>query len=179
MAVVIIYGGEHNGEHVAVSGGRLTIGCSTDCDIILRSKDVSARHAQLVIKDKVCWLQDLGSNNGTLLRKSRILQQALTPGDEFFIANYRFVFAESAEAFSEKAEATMEEIRRMLHGQLINELNLKRMTLEQMADRALRNRAGEVLDTLIKVHEREIPDQYDRAELKKAVLDAALALGPL
>ncbi len=178
-AVLMIYGGEYHGEQVAVNGDRLTIGRSTDCEVILRSKDVSSRHAQLVIRDKVCWLQDLGSSNGTLVKKKKIVQQPIASGDEFFIADYRFVYADNAEAFAEKAEATMEEIRQSLHSQLIGELNLKRLTLAQMADQSMRRRATDVLEKLIKERERDIPAQYDRAELKKAVLDAALGLGPL
>jgi len=178
-AVLAIYGGEYQGEHVELSGGRLTLGRSTECDVILRSKDVSSRHAQLVFRDKVCWLQDLGSSNGTIFKKKKIVQQPLSSGDEFFIGDHRFVFAENAEAFAESAEATMEEIRQTLHAKLIIELNLKRLTLAQMADQSLRRRAGDVLDKLIEAREKDIPAHYDRAELKKAVLDAALGLGPL
>jgi pilus assembly protein CpaF len=179
VAVLVINGGEYHGEQVELSGDRLAIGRSTDCEIILRSKDVSSRHAQLVIRDKVCWLQDLGSSNGTILKKKKIVQQPLVSGDEYSIAGYRFVFADNAEAFVEKAEATMEEMRQQLHAQLIGELNLKRLTLAQMADTSLRRRAGDVMDKLIKEREKDIPAHYDRGELKKAVLDAALGLGPL
>jgi pilus assembly protein CpaF len=177
--VLVIFGGEYNGDQVQVASDRITIGRSTDCDIILRNKDVSSRHAQLVIRDKVCWLQDLGSSNGTIYTGKKIIQHPLASGEEFHIVNYRFVFAENAEAFAEKAEATMEEIRQSLHAKLIGELNLKRLSLAQMADQSLRRRASDVLDKLIEARERDIPAQYDREELKKAVLDAALGLGPL
>ena len=178
-AVLVIYGGEYQGEHVELTGDRLVLGRSTECEVILRSKDVSSRHAQLVVRDKICWLQDLGSSNGTLFKKKKIVQQPLVSGDEFFIGNYRFVFAEDAKAFADKAEATMEEIRQDLHAKLIGELNLKRLTLAQMADQSLKRRAADVLDKLIEAREKDIPAHYDRGELKKAVLDAALGLGPL
>ncbi len=179
MAVVVISGGEYSGEQVDITGERLLIGRSTECDVILRDKNVSYKHAQIVARGKVFWLQDLGSTNGTTLRKNRIVQNILAPGDEFELGKYRFVFSESVQVFEEKAEATMEEFRRVLHGLLIAELNLKKLTLSQMADTSLRQRAGEVLDRLIKGREKEIPAGYDRGELKKAVLDAALGLGPL
>jgi pilus assembly protein CpaF len=179
MPVLVISGGEFRGEHIPLNGDRLSIGRSTECDVILRSKDVSSRHAQIVIREKVCWLQDLGSSNGTFFKKKKIVQQSLSTGDEFAIANYRFILADSPEDYAEKAEATMEEVRRMLHAQLIGELNLKRMTLAQMQDNSLRRRADDVLEKLIRTHEKAIPDQYNRDELKKAVLNAALGLGPL
>jgi pilus assembly protein CpaF len=179
MPLVVISGGDLKGQQVEITGARLTIGRSADCDVILRSKDVSSRHAQLVVRDKVWWLQDMGSTNGTIVKKKRIVHQALAPGDEFAIGGYNFVFDESAQAYGEKAEATMDEIRRQLHGQLIGQLNLKRLTLAQMADDSLRRRAGDVLDKLIQARSREIPEQYDHEILKKAVLDAALGLGPL
>jgi len=179
MPVIVIYGGEYHGEQIEVAGDRLTIGRSADCDIILRSKDVSSHHAQIVSREKVWWLQDLGSTNGTLLKKKKIVQQAIAAGEEFSVGEYRFVFADSAESFAEKAEASVEEVRRMLHTELINELNLKRMTLAQMADKTLRRRASDALEKLMDAHEKEIPGSYNRSELKKAVLDAALGLGPL
>jgi pilus assembly protein CpaF len=178
-AVLVIYGGEYQGEHVELSGDRLVIGRSTECEVILRNKDVSSQHAQLVKRDKVVWLQDLGSSNGTLFQKKKIVQQPLNSGDEFSIGIYRFVFADDAKVFADKAEATMEDIRQQLHGKLIGELNLKRLTLAQMADQSLKRRAADVLDKLIQEREKDIPVQYDRSELKKAVLDAALGLGPL
>jgi pilus assembly protein CpaF len=179
IAVLVIFGGEYHGEHIELTGDSIALGRSADCDVILRNKDVSSHHAQLVVRDKVCWLQDLGSSNGTLYKKKKVLQQPLSSGDEFFIGNYRFVFADNAEAFAEKAEATMEEIRQKLHTQLITQLDLKKLTLAQMADQSLRRRANDVLDKLIEEREKDIPAQYDRALLKKAVLDAALGLGPL
>ena len=179
MAVVVIFGGEYDGEQVEISGERVLIGRSIECDIILRDKNVSYKHAQVVAREKVFWLQDLGSTNGTLLGKQRITQNVLAPGAEFSIGKYRFVFSESAQLFEEKTEASMEEFRRTLHGLLITELNLKKLTLSQMADTSLRHRASEVLDRLVKAREKEIPLGYDRGELKKAVLDAALGLGPL
>src|SRR5258708_32895832 len=99
MAFVVLHGGEYRGEHMEVPGDRLTIGRSADCDLILQSKDVSSRHAQLILRHKIWWLQDLGSTNGTLFKKKKIIHQVLADGDEFAIATYRFVFAENTERF--------------------------------------------------------------------------------
>ena len=178
MALLVVYGGEYSGEKIEI-GGQMTIGRTLDCDLILRDSLVSSRHAQIIKRDKDFWLQDLGSTNGTLINKKKIIQQRLSSGDEFTISKYRVVFMMDTAAFSEEREATLEEIRRGLHESLIDELNLKQLTIDQMADKSLRKRASDVLGRLLLERRREIPAEYDLEDLKKAVLDAALGLGPL
>ena len=179
MALLIVHGGEYNGERVEVKGGRLTIGRSLESDVILRDSEVSSHHAQVVQRDKVFWLQDLGSTNGTKVKEHKVIQERLLSGFEFNISKYRFSFVESGDSLTDEQEATLEEIRRSLHNSLIEELNLKQMSLEQMMDESLRKKASGVMDRLLKERRREIPPIYDLSEIKKAILDAALGLGPL
>src|SRR4051812_38995651 len=114
MAVIIITGVEYNAQHVEITGNRLTLGRSVDFDVILRNKEVSDLHAQLVIRDKVCWVQDMCSSIGTVVKKKRIFNHPLVEGDEFSIGPYRFVLSDSAPQASESAEATLQKVRRML-----------------------------------------------------------------
>ncbi len=179
MPIIVIQGGEYKGEKIDVAGGRMSIGRALQCDIILRDSEVSSRHAQIIQRDREYWIQDLGSTNGTLIDRKKIVQQRLASGQEFSISYYTLTFVESGEAFNEELEATLEEIRRGLHSSLIDELNLKQMTLDQMQDKSLRKRASDVLTRLITERRREIPPEYDADELRKSVLDAALGLGPL
>ena len=51
----------------------LTIGKGPECDIVIDSKYVSTRHAQLTKSDGRWWLQDLGSKNGTRLNNRKIV----------------------------------------------------------------------------------------------------------
>ena len=179
MALIVVYGGEYKGEKFEIARGRMSIGRSLQNDIILRDKEVSSKHAQIIRRDGEFWIQDLGSTNGTLYNKDRIIQQRLDSGDKFAISEYQLSFVESGEAFTEEQEATLGEIRRFLHGALIDELNLKQMTLDDMMDKGLRGRAGDVLNRLVLERRRDIPPEYDTDDLKKSVLDAALGLGPL
>ena len=171
--------GEYNGDKVEVDGGRLVIGRSLDSDVILRDSEVSSRHAQIIERNKVFWLQDMGSTNGTLVKDRTIIQERLSSGFEFKISKYRFSFAEAKDVMSLEDEATLEQIRRALHNGLIDELNLRQMTLAQMQDKSMRKRAAGVMDRLLKDKKRDIPPEFDLGEIKKAVLDAALGLGPL
>jgi pilus assembly protein CpaF len=180
MALIVIHGGEYSGERVEIARGKLLIGRSLQSDIILRDKEVSTKHAQIIQREKSFWIQDLGSTNGTFIDRKRIIQQRLNPGLEFEISTYRLTFMETGEGFTEEQEASLEQVRRALHNGLIEELNLKRMTMEEMQqDTNLRRRANDVLTRLIMERRRDIPAAFDTEDLKKSVLDAALGLGPL
>ncbi len=179
MPAVVVNGGEYKDHVVEVPGGHLTIGRSLEADLVLHDKQVSTRHAQIILREKQYWLQDLTSTNGTLVKKKRIINYKLAPGDEFTIDKYRLTFAESGEAFDELREASVEEVRRSLHSQLIAEMNLKTVSATAMADKTLRKRAADVLDKLLDERKNDIPKDYDRSKLQKAVLDSALGLGPL
>ncbi|MEI6808245.1 MAG: ATPase, T2SS/T4P/T4SS family, partial [bacterium] len=179
MPAIVVNGGEYKDLVVEVSGGRIRIGRSLESDLILHDKEVSTNHSQIIFRDKVFWLQDLGSTNGTIVKKKRIINHRLTPGDEFSVSRYTLSFIESADKFAELRQASFEEVRRSLHSQLIAEMNLKQISALQMADKTLRKRADEVIERLLVKHENDIPCDYDLVILKKAVLDSALGLGPL
>ncbi len=179
MPLVMVDGGEYAGTQIEINGGRLSIGRAIDCDLILHDRDVSSHHAQIVLREKSYWLQDLGSTNGTKIDNRKIIQQKVAAGLKFVISRYTITFADSAKMLEADKEATFGDVLRTLHNELIAELNLKQMTAAQMADESLRKKAGEVLDRLLDQKKKEIPEKYEHTALKKAVLDAALGLGPL
>lgn len=179
MPAVVVNGGEYKDHVVEIAGGCLTIGRSLECDVILHDKEVSTRHAQVILRDKAYWLQDLASTNGTIVKKRKIINHRLATGDEFLVTRYHLSFIENADKFAELRQASFEEVRRSLHAQLIAEMNLKQISALQMADKNLRKRADEVLDRLLEQRQHDIPREYDLALLKKAVVDSALGLGPL
>ena len=110
MALIVIQGGEYKGEKIELRVGRTSLGRSLQSDIILRDSEVSTKHAQIIKRDKQYWIQDLGSTNGTLIDKRRIVQQHLKSGQAFQISHYSLTFVESGEAFTEEQEATLEEM---------------------------------------------------------------------
>ena len=179
MRVLIVNGGLYQNQHINIEGDRLTIGRSLEADLILKNKRVSSFHAQILKRENDFWLQDLGSTNGTYLRKRQIIQHCLSLGDEFFIADFKLTFSAHAHIPEATHEESLDDLRRSLHALLISELNLKQVTVDQMEDESLRRQASEVLERLLESREKEIPCKYDHDEVKKAVLDAALGLGPL
>jgi adenylate cyclase len=87
-----------NGELVPVGGGdtiplireQLSIGRRDTCDICLRFPNISGMHAELVFRQGVWYIRDLGSTNGTKVNEESIQQKALRPGDKINIAKRIF-----------------------------------------------------------------------------------------
>jgi FHA domain/Domain of unknown function (DUF1707) len=66
----------------SLQGGRITLGRSSACQLVLADDTVSRRHAALVVRDG-CWrIVDLGSSNGTWVNGRRVVEAEVRPGDE-------------------------------------------------------------------------------------------------
>ncbi len=77
---------EDGGERtVALSSETVTIGRLAECDVVLRDKGASRKHAQLKLRDGVWTLMDLGSTNGTRLNGQTIQSRELSDGDRITI----------------------------------------------------------------------------------------------
>ena len=79
-------------KRTVLSGSRLLIGRSRDCDVTVEDPNVSRRHAELRNEDGRWIITDLGSTNGVKVNGRRVEQAALEPGDElvFGLARLRF-----------------------------------------------------------------------------------------
>jgi hypothetical protein len=83
-ASVVIH--EDGGEHtVALASDTVTIGRLADCDVVLKDKGASRKHAQLRLRDGGWTLTDLGSTNGTRLNGQTIQSRELADGDKITI----------------------------------------------------------------------------------------------
>ncbi len=80
------------GKRTVLSGSRVVIGRSRDCDVTLDDANVSRRHAELR-REGASWLvADLGSTNGVKVNGRRVHEQPLSPGDEITLGLERLTF---------------------------------------------------------------------------------------
>ena len=75
-------GGERT---VALASDTVTIGRLADCDVVLKDKGASRKHAQLKLRDGTWTLTDLGSTNGTRLNGQTVQSRELADGDKITI----------------------------------------------------------------------------------------------
>jgi len=78
---LVIRSGVDAGASLILSGGRVTIGRGTGCDLIVRDTTVSREHAAFVLRADTWWVLDLGSTNGTRINGLRAAEHPVVPGD--------------------------------------------------------------------------------------------------
>src|SRR3954469_7653230 len=80
------------GKRTVLSGNRVLIGRSRDCDVTLDDPNVSRRHAELRREGGAWVIADLGSTNGVKINGQRVNEHALRPGDEITLGLERLHF---------------------------------------------------------------------------------------
>ncbi len=63
------------GQEITVDRDML-VGRHQDADLLLQAAEISRRHAALLLKDQLLWVQDLNSSNGTFVNDIRIEQES-------------------------------------------------------------------------------------------------------
>jgi len=79
-------------------GERNTLGRSDECDVVLRDRSISRKHAVLVREERGWFVQDLGSTNGVTKDGQRAERFELADGDEFRLGDLPLRFKLQAEA---------------------------------------------------------------------------------
>ena len=75
------------GREVPITGDRVVLGRSRECDIRLDDANVSRRHAEVRLEDGTYWIADLGSTNGTELNGRSIERAQLSDGDRITVGS--------------------------------------------------------------------------------------------
>jgi hypothetical protein len=72
---------------VAIAKETVTIGRLPECDVVVKDKGASRRHAQIRTRDGIATITDLGSTNGTRLNGTTIQSHQLAEGDRITIGS--------------------------------------------------------------------------------------------
>ena len=79
---------EDGGERTfPLTSDTVTVGRLADCDVVLKDKGASRKHAQLRLRGGVWSVTDLGSTNGTRLNGQTIQSRELSDGDKVTIGS--------------------------------------------------------------------------------------------
>ena len=83
MAKLSVLSGESKGESISLEGKQtIRIGRDPANDLVLKSPDVSRKHAELTLTPQGWLLKDLGSTNGTKVNGQPVKEKLLSDGDE-------------------------------------------------------------------------------------------------
>lgn len=103
--------GEITGQEINVDRDML-VGRHQDADVLLQAAEISRRHAALLLKDQVLWVQDLNSSNGTFVNDIRIEQEKqLHDGDIVQFASFKFSVLAPAKEILELPEIEAEPVQ--------------------------------------------------------------------
>jgi pSer/pThr/pTyr-binding forkhead associated (FHA) protein len=80
------------GRRSVLSGERVLIGRSRECDVVLSDPNTSRRHAEVRRDDGGWAVVDLGSTNGIKVNGRRVDQAALEPGDRITLGLTELTF---------------------------------------------------------------------------------------
>jgi len=75
------------GREVPITGDRVVLGRSRECDVRLTDANVSRRHAEVRQEDDDFWVVDLGSTNGTEVNGKRVDRARLSDGDRITLGS--------------------------------------------------------------------------------------------
>src|SRR3954469_4311332 len=86
-------------DTLKLGDGVTTVGRQDECQLRIKSSQVSRKHCELFEKKGLLLVKDLGSSNGTYVNGKRIQEQrVLEPGDELTIGQVKLKVAKAGEA---------------------------------------------------------------------------------
>ncbi len=84
-AKLIMFREDGSRREFVLRPGPTTIGRKDDCTIRIPLAMVSRRHCEVLVKNDVVSVKDLGASNGTFLNNRRVTEEEVEPGDQIVI----------------------------------------------------------------------------------------------
>jgi len=177
IAVLIEHPDGTRAERVCATS-KMRIGRDERCDVVLSSPAVSRFHLQVEVISTGFRVTD-GSSNGTFVEGELLHAETSVYPDAVRIRigpyGLRIVRVRRS---SESARDTPE-LRRQIHRELLDHLDLSSFEASRMDDAELRPSVVAALGRIVAAHEVELPGEADRARLVAEMTDEVLGLGPL
>lgn len=185
--------------------GVYSVGSDRENLIVLPDSSVSWRHAVLTIGEAELFIEDLMTDQGTYLDEVRVTgRRRFFPGQTLRIGPYRLrvLSADTAAAaptvpdaaasappepdddiaprpVDHEEEKRRRSIRRQIHNELLQRLDIKRLAAGRIDEKDLRRRAMEHIRDIIRDVRERLPPAIAPEQLAKEVYDEAIGLGPL
>jgi len=186
--------------------GIYIVGRDDDCAIQIQHDEVEGRHAILTLRGNEFWIEDLESEAGTYVEGMRVQgRRALRPGQAITVGPFVLtvaapapvpeapapepaaVLAPQEDAAPWDAEAPEGDdaarrrrtVKQQIHRELVERLNLRRLSASRINREDLRSRALATLQAIVREVGPRLPEGMDPETLITEVFDEALGLGPL
>jgi len=176
----------------------LKIGRASENDVILDRTGVSRDHAEIYKRSNSYYIADLNSKHGTFVneRKIPVLKSVPVQIDDIIGIGEYFLKVKEAIVDEDKqkrkiSELTPEEeleyyrdprvieLKSIVHNQLLDIIDLRRLDVKKINDIDLRSQCDEMVREILGETEADVLWEIDQEILIKDILDEALALGPL
>src|SRR3954467_8518869 len=96
---LVIVQGRSASKTLKLADGVTTVGRHDDCQLRIKSSQVSRKHCELFEQKGLFLAKDLGSSNGTYVNGKRVVDQhVLEPGDELTIGQVKLKVGKIGEA---------------------------------------------------------------------------------
>jgi pilus assembly protein CpaF len=155
---------------------RVWIGRDASCDVVLTAPQVSRRHLSLEPAGHELELAD-HSANGTRVDAAGLQRAATRQGCRVELGPFALeIELGPGEPAASGAPAAL---RRRIHEQLLDHLELPRLERKALEDASMRQRVLDALRRIISALGADLPHTVDAERLTLELADEALGLGPL
>ena len=186
--------------------GIYTIGREDKNKIVLGDETISGKHAVLSVGEELA-IEDLNSSTGTYMEGSRVRDRSVfQTGQTLQVGGYALRVEgppsspppprSSPKPSSPPAEEPprpglpkkkplspemriRRNIKQQVHKELLDRLDLRRMTAENIGESGLQERARELVDQIIEDVKERLPKGIDPGNLADEIYNEAVKLGPL
>jgi PAS domain-containing protein len=111
MFKLVAVGGKIRGKEIELNEGENTLGRAPDNDHQLEVGGVSKKHMSITVTGDTCYVEDLGSSNGTFVNGKLIKKKTIKSGDKVALPNviFQLVFVKEKKVVVKKKVAKASE----------------------------------------------------------------------